>query len=146
MAGRYEASDYPTERGRQDLTNKQTSSMANKHIKYSPSATKVGFSAQPLIANKFGENFADFVPRTALEQTDIVHIKANNCRDWFKPVFADEANPLPVSNPCLDPCAPKTNAVVVASTEPPAKQEEADDFWKYLFYGAAIFVAYKLLS
>lgn len=115
-------------------------------MKYSPSAIKAGFAGQPDISNKYGDNFADFIPRSAQEQTDVIHIKANNCRDWFTPVFVNEANPLPVANPCLDPCAPQPDAVIVASLEPPQKQEEMDDFWKYVFFGAAIFVAYKLLS
>lgn len=115
-------------------------------MKYSSSAGNVGFAGQPVSGNVFGNNFADFMPRTAQEQTDVIHIKANNCREWFTPVFVNEANPLPVANPCLDPCAPKVDTAVVATVESTQKQEEGDDFWKYVFYGVAIFVAYKLLS
>lgn len=83
---------------------------------------------------------------------------ANNCRDWYTPIFANESKYLPVSNPSivtLVQSAPKDNTALVLNpdgllpdvhelTTPPQKQ--TTDLEKGLIIAGVALIIIKLLS
>lgn len=107
-------------------------------LKYSKNAVIKSFSA----SNEFvgNANFADDVSKTPLQRVDEINAKANNCRGWYEPTFADESKYLPVSK--------DGTAVVIAAalTTPPNKSAEDDELMNVLLVGLGVFVIYKLLS
>ena len=120
--------------------------MDNKQLTYAKGAIKVGFADQPVSEpySLYGQHFADFDPKTPQEQVCTVNNIANNCRDWYSPVFSNESKSLPVDN-----CTPVEAAVVVvAAPATPAVQKTEEDDWflTAVLFGAGAFVLYKIFS
>jgi len=81
--------------------------------------------------------FEDDVVRTPEQRIDEINTKANNCRWWYEPTFADESK-------YLTPSSDTPLVVNVEQTKKPKKVE--DDLLTALLVGAGIFVIYKLIS
>lgn len=59
-----------------------------KHIKYSPNVKK------SFVTQFFERKFADTSVMTPAQQKQRIFGIANNCRDWYSPVFSDESKYL----------------------------------------------------
>ena len=114
--------------------------MDNKSLKYSKSATKVGF------ANVENSNFSDDPNMTPEEQKNTIFSMANSCRDWYKPEFANEHKYLHVPA--------NINTSAVWAVDPSLEKEQSgiqcnkgySCFVKGLLVGLGIAVVIKILS
>ena len=122
-------------------------------IKYSKNAIIKGFTGIPDQFALYGQDntFVGDVPKTIQEQVTQINSIANDCRDWYKPIFSGESQYLPVNKP-------QDVSTIVAEIElkslspneksapkPPNKKEE-NEIINALILGAGIFVLYKILS
>jgi hypothetical protein len=109
----------------------------------------------------FAEAYPTFVGDvigTAEDKTNYVLTRANDCRDWYSPIFANESKYLPVSDTVvtLDKSAPRDMSSLELNsdgsfkdvselTTPPQKQMFTD-LEKGLICVGVAFVIIKLLS
>lgn len=104
-------------------------------LKYSKNAVIKGFAGSDAFI-KTGK-FADDVVVTPEQRVNDINQKANCCRDWYEPIFANESKYLPVKT--------KVEAAVVMSAPKPPMTEE-NNLMNIVLLGLGIFVIYKLVS
>jgi len=109
-------------------------------LKYSKDAVIKGFSGSDQFVQT--SMFADDIVKTPLQRVDEINTMANDCRDWYEPIYADERKYLPVST---SPSSTSASVIVVANTKPPMRVKE-NELMNVLLIGAGVFVLYKLLS
>lgn len=112
------------------------------------------FVAIPDSYELWGQNFYDGGVKPVQEQIDLINSTANECRWWYKPIFKDDSQYLPVTNlPIAIAKVEVKNPIdlidelknqSVNSIEPPMKKEK--DYTDLIILALGAFVAYKLLS
>lgn len=113
------------------------------HLKYSKDA-KIGFEG----------NFFNDKDMSKAEQAGFIYDTANDFRDRFKPVFANETKYLPnvkgselVSSDVKRTDLPADTAQFPSAkslTVPPHKK--AEDIIKFMVVGGALFLVYKIIT
>jgi hypothetical protein len=123
--------------------------MANKSLKYAKGAKK------SFVEGYFNNKFAS-TPKPVTANEAFVYDVANEQRDFFKPIFANETQYLPnvkgseVISDFSDNLDTKSTALKSSfpSTEsltiPPNKR--ADDVIKFIVVGAGLFLVYQLIT
>lgn len=115
-------------------------------LKYSKNAVIKGFTGIPDQFALYGQDntFVGTTQKTIQEQVDSINTIANDCRDWYQPIFSGESQYLPVSNKPQD-IVLAAEVEVKSAPVPPQKQQE-NVLGNALLLGAGIFVLYKILS
>jgi hypothetical protein len=118
-------------------------------LSYSKNAQVKGFVGIPDTIDLFGagQGFEGIEKKTPTEQIDAIYTKANSCRWWYEPSFADEHQLMPTSTkdqPTVLEVKAKTDDLGLLLT-PPNKVED-NTLGKALLIGVGIFVVYKILS
>ena len=123
--------------------------MANKSLTYSKGAKKT--FVEGYFNNKFSSN-----PKSVSASEAFVYDVANDQREFFKPIFANETQYLPnvkgsqvvsdysenldtKSNP-FKPSLPNTESLTI----PPDKK--ANDIIKFMVIGGALFLVYQIIT
>ena len=121
-------------------------------IKYSKNAVIKGFTGIPDQFALYGQDntFVGDIPKTIQEQVNQINTIANDCRDWYKPIFSGESQYLPVNKPqdvstIVAEIELKSVNELKSAPKPPNKKEE-NEIINALILGAGIFVLYKILS
>jgi hypothetical protein len=115
--------------------------MTNELLKYSSTSNKVGFAVG-------GDMFVNSALKPRVEQIDKIDILANNCRDWYEPIYVNEHKYLPVSTqesletmPMEDMPLPSVEDLTI-----PPQEKKENLLVSALLVGGVAMILFKLIT